>query len=285
MVLLSSPSSAAPGSDSHEFVENLCLSLASNKQWSRARRTSVTDSREGRIQPSEERRREAETPKVWLYRYKLLRARIDGEMEEARGPWNTVIGEPPEWFDHELMEIHGPLLSEPAGADALVREIGRLRGALSLVENADFEGEAEAIARVTLASTPPEIARLFPFAPAGADTPGENTAERAGGATDRVTDLEELAWGLIANANEGNWDAARPDWKAAAIRWREAYHAKLRAAPADQRIEGEAVWVLLENEYPGIYTRHAPKATDKGDWVPAVLLVSRHPAEPEEPKP
>lgn len=36
------------------------------------------------------------------------------------------------------------------------------------------------------------------------------------------------AWGLIANANEGRWDDATPEWRAAAERWRDAWHATLR---------------------------------------------------------
>lgn len=42
-------------------------------------------------------------------------------------------------------------------------------------------------------------------------------------------DLLEAAWGLIANAQGGNWD--HPDtaqgWKGAAERWRDKYHAQL----------------------------------------------------------
>lgn len=39
--------------------------------------------------------------------------------------------------------------------------------------------------------------------------------------------LAESAWGLIANANEGNWERATPEWRAAAERWRDAYHAAI----------------------------------------------------------
>ena len=37
-------------------------------------------------------------------------------------------------------------------------------------------------------------------------------------------DLLEMAWGLIANANGGNWDLATAEWKRAAERWRDGYH-------------------------------------------------------------
>ena len=37
-------------------------------------------------------------------------------------------------------------------------------------------------------------------------------------------ELLELAWGLIANANEGNWDDVKQDWRIAAEKWRDEYH-------------------------------------------------------------
>lgn len=40
-------------------------------------------------------------------------------------------------------------------------------------------------------------------------------------------DLTEAAWGLIANAWDGNWNDAPVAWREAAIRWREAYHKTL----------------------------------------------------------
>ena len=44
---------------------------------------------------------------------------------------------------------------------------------------------------------------------------------------ERVVELEELAelaWGIIANANGGDWDKANTDWREAAERWRDRYH-------------------------------------------------------------
>lgn len=43
-----------------------------------------------------------------------------------------------------------------------------------------------------------------------------------------LEDLLESAWGLIANANEGNWDKAIPEWKAAAEKWRDEWHLQLQ---------------------------------------------------------
>lgn len=41
------------------------------------------------------------------------------------------------------------------------------------------------------------------------------------------SDLVEAAWGIIANVGRGDWDSQPSDWRAAAERWRDAYHAQL----------------------------------------------------------
>lgn len=41
-------------------------------------------------------------------------------------------------------------------------------------------------------------------------------------------DLLELAWGLIANKGGGDWDRESEEWREAATRWRDKYHAVLR---------------------------------------------------------
>ena len=43
------------------------------------------------------------------------------------------------------------------------------------------------------------------------------------------SDLLETAWGIIANANEGDWDKATPEWRRAAERWRDEWFATLPA--------------------------------------------------------
>ena len=43
-----------------------------------------------------------------------------------------------------------------------------------------------------------------------------------------LLDLAETAWGIIANANGGNWDTASNEWKNAAKRWRDRYHLQLQ---------------------------------------------------------
>lgn len=46
-----------------------------------------------------------------------------------------------------------------------------------------------------------------------------------------LRDLLELAWGIIANSYGGNWDLASLEWREAAIRWRDRYHATLSDFP------------------------------------------------------
>ena len=56
-------------------------------------------------------------------------------------------------------------------------------------------------------------------------------------------DLLYMAWGLIANATGGDWNEAdrlSPGWKAAAERWRDAWH---RTLPG--RVAPEPEWVPL----------------------------------------
>jgi hypothetical protein len=42
--------------------------------------------------------------------------------------------------------------------------------------------------------------------------------------TSALLDLCESAWGIIANASEGNWEREHPTWREAAAQWRERYH-------------------------------------------------------------
>ncbi len=43
--------------------------------------------------------------------------------------------------------------------------------------------------------------------------------------SDEKDELLEFAWGIIANAYSGDWEAARPRWKAAAEKWRDQWAA------------------------------------------------------------
>lgn len=43
-----------------------------------------------------------------------------------------------------------------------------------------------------------------------------------------VHELISDAWGLIANAGEGNWERESPAWQKAAVTWRDNWHRYLR---------------------------------------------------------
>lgn len=36
--------------------------------------------------------------------------------------------------------------------------------------------------------------------------------------------LNDRAWGIIANASDGDWDQQSAEWRSAAIRWRDDWH-------------------------------------------------------------
>jgi hypothetical protein len=40
-------------------------------------------------------------------------------------------------------------------------------------------------------------------------------------------DLAYWAWTIIANAYGGDWSQAQPEWRGAAERWRDAFHASI----------------------------------------------------------
>lgn len=40
-------------------------------------------------------------------------------------------------------------------------------------------------------------------------------------------DLVHAAWGIIANAGNGDWSRETPEWQVAAARWRDAYNDSL----------------------------------------------------------
>jgi hypothetical protein len=50
-------------------------------------------------------------------------------------------------------------------------------------------------------------------------------------------ELLESAWGIIANANGGDWDKATPEWKDAAIRWRDNYFTSIDNLSPNELLE------------------------------------------------
>lgn len=47
----------------------------------------------------------------------------------------------------------------------------------------------------------------------------------------RLMDIIELAWGVIANANGGNWDTATDEWKQLAWEVEKGYYTNIRKVP------------------------------------------------------
>jgi len=45
--------------------------------------------------------------------------------------------------------------------------------------------------------------------------------------TEKAEELLYDAWVVIANVSEGDWEKQTPEWKDAAKRWRDAWHAHL----------------------------------------------------------
>ena len=50
----------------------------------------------------------------------------------------------------------------------------------------------------------------------------------------RLEDCAEIAWGIIANVDDGSWQEQRSDWREAAIRWRDEQYAELSERKAKE---------------------------------------------------
>lgn len=48
--------------------------------------------------------------------------------------------------------------------------------------------------------------------------------------------LLEVAWGIIANASEGDWTKEHPDWQKAARRWADDYHRPFGTPPPAEHV-------------------------------------------------
>lgn len=63
----------------------------------------------------------------------------------------------------------------------------------------------------------------------------------------KYTELLESAWGIIANASNGDWEKESDAWQAAALRWRDEYHALIQEPlPANMEyLTDPVLWMAL----------------------------------------
>lgn len=157
------------------------------------------------------------------------------------------------WHDKETENV----VLSPLLAEAFAKRINRLLGRIEELEHSEelawglianggdwdlasetWKNAAEhwvrAAINVETTPTPDDPKRLAWFSRRSwwpkTSTLSSNSSEVVDVDVDRMEQLEdseELAWGLIANAYGGDWDLASEasGWKAAAERWRDAYHA------------------------------------------------------------
>jgi hypothetical protein len=52
------------------------------------------------------------------------------------------------------------------------------------------------------------------------------------GCVKRLREAVDVAWGVISNAYDGNWDQAPAEWRQAAERWRDKYVNRPRSGGA-----------------------------------------------------
>ena len=104
-----------------------------------------------------------------------------------------------------------------------------------------------------------------------------------------ASSMLEAAWGLIANAYGGNWDAAGDAWRDAARRWRNAYHG---GPPGQGHVQeqAEALQQVIDSkppseEYPlyqvvpdehGRKGPHAMVTCDEG-WRSSIVACDMYP--------
>ncbi len=61
---------------------------------------------------------------------------------------------------------------------------------------------------------------------------------------EKLEEAVELAWGLIANANNGDWESANPGWKKAAEKWRDKYVGDIIYSDTDEiDLPGDSGWL------------------------------------------
>ena len=78
---------------------------------------------------------------------------------------------------------------------------------------------------------------------------------------ERLRELVEYAWTIIANAGEGNWERESSEWQEAAKLWRTQYHDYLATHTPTEPLEGGADAVTIT-----ISRRAAARLRDVDPW-------------------
>lgn len=117
--------------------------------------------------------------------------------------------------------------------------------------------------------------------------PEPAAAEDSALPSEPVMDLLEAAWGIIANAGAGDWDSQPQAWREAAERWRDRYHAAVRAfcgqLPAEEPDPPLPDGIFGRLELPGFrhYTgwitdemRYGQQMAVVRDWDGHVITVA-----------
>jgi hypothetical protein len=89
-------------------------------------------------------------------------------------------------------------------------------------------GTQEPVSRLEPAPVPPPRLGLVPGRAlregvAGRTEAGPRSLDDYRTTPEGMEELLEAAWGLIANVSSGNWTLQTAEWKAAAVRWRDAW--------------------------------------------------------------
>ncbi len=106
---------------------------------------------------------------------------------------------------------HGCVVRDSDPVDRLLATVDALKAELREVSSGRT-------VPVRIEITPKDIDRLI-------RERGAAYIEEHAGKCLALEDLAEAAWGVIANAGYGSWNSESPEWRLAAERWRDRYHA------------------------------------------------------------
>jgi uncharacterized protein YoxC len=193
-------------------------------------------------------------------------------------------------------DAHGPIRSGDLNAAPDVRPIGTAANPPKGISIPETQPRKEGDAGCPIQAQPklPDLKRASNAAPATVQSPAAAASPVA------LRDHLEWAWGIIANASNGDWTKQSDEWNGAAIKWRDKYHdlisevtqpdAKPDAETVDpgegyQWLEfGEKITTTDEMAEPGIGFVSAPGAAIGCVNAHQYLFRRKLPAPPVQPK-